>query len=431
VTTLALEGQETGQGRLLLTDPLLAFRDWVWGDGSRALFVAAVDANRNGVFDAGVDPQVLFLAERGRLTPLLRTGDPLDSGKLLSILSYRVNSLGQVAFQARIDRNGDGQFTAGVDRAGLYLLDHGRVQPLVRDGDVVGDSVVGGLDLDVASLEWQLNDRAEVLTDVELAPPPAGSEEVLGLIFVGRAGSRLIARTGLQTPFGTLYSALDGSLNNHGDVVFSADVFPVSPEQDAVWRIYRIRSAGEPGTRLEVLAQPGDLGPDWSVLSDFSNGPPTALADDGSVAFAANYAQPIFLPEDVFSYAQAASVQTPGDRYEILREGFGSPWGVIGGVDRVVLNDHTQAAVEIRAAMFPFDPVDGPGGGPEAILFWENGTHIGVVGAGDLIPGGQVGFTTHLIGLSNKGRLAFETNVTDDRGVSRNGIFVALVPGAG
>ncbi|MFI5179884.1 MAG: hypothetical protein ACHQPI_00655 [Thermoanaerobaculia bacterium] len=46
-----------------------------------------------------------------------------------------------------------------------------------------------------------------------------------------------------------------------------------------------------------------------------------------------------------------------------------------------------------------------------------------------LIPGGQVDITTRLVGLRNNGRLAFETRVTDDQGISRDGIFVALVSG--
>jgi hypothetical protein len=111
--------------------------------------------------------------------------------------------------------------------------------------------------------------------------------------------------------------------------------------------------------------------------------------------------------------------------------GYPTPWGVTGGIDHVALNDHAQAAVEVRAAMYPFDPVYGPEAGPEAILFWENGTLTGVVGPGDLIPGGQVSTGSGLVGLSDNGHLAFETRVTDDQGVSRDGIFVALVPGAG
>ena len=98
VTPLALEGEETGHGPLLLPDPTVGFGEWVWGDRAQVLFLGAADANGNGVFDPGVDPQFLFLAERARLIPLLRVGDPMDGGTLLSVLSFQVNGLGQVAF---------------------------------------------------------------------------------------------------------------------------------------------------------------------------------------------------------------------------------------------------------------------------------------------------------------------------------------------
>jgi hypothetical protein len=426
VTPLALEGQATGHGPLLLTDPYAAFGEWVWGDRGQALFLGAADANGNGVFDPGVDPQFLFLAERGRLIPLLRVGDPMDGGTLLSVLSFQVNGLGQVAFQALIDRNGDGQFTSGVDLAGVYLLDNGRVQPLVREGDRAGDSIVRELDFNLGSL-WQFNDRGQALIKFVALEAPQ-SQVGIGLLLADRASTRLLARTGLQTPFGTFFSAPDASLNNHGDLVFSASVYSTKSIYDVVFRLFRLRS-GAPASRLEVLAQPGDLGPDESPIGGFIGYPLTVFANDGSVAFAAYYPQPISFIEGEIEYPTACFVRTPEFLYEVARVGYPSPWGVIGGIGLLVLNDRGQAAVEIRAAMYPFDPVFGPGVGPEAILFWENGTHIGVVGAGDLIPGGQVGINTHLIGLSNNGRLAFATTVTDDRGVSRGGIFVALVPG--
>jgi hypothetical protein len=428
VTTLALEGQETGRGPLLLIDPLLAFREWIWGDGGRALFVAAVDANRNGVFDAGVDPQLLFLAEPGRLTPLLRTGDPLDGGKLLSILSFRVNGRGQVAFQAVIDRNGDGQFTPGIDTAGIYLLENGQARPLVRDGDRVGGGIVSNLELNLSEL-WQLNDRGEVLLEaVGLEGPGPLYGGGLAVALADRTGIRLLAGPGLQTPFGTFYSAPESSLNNNGDVIFSASVLSPTAVEGVLFRLFRLRS-GAPASRLEVLAQPGVLGPDGSPIGDTVGYPPSAIADDGSVAFCAVYPQPISFIEGQFEYPTACFVRTPSFLYEVTRVGDPTPWGTLGDIGKMVLNDRTQLAVEVRAAMYPFDPKYGPGIGPEAILFWENGAPIGVVGPGDLIPGGQVDITTRLVGLSNNGRLAFETRVMDDRGISRDGIFVALVSG--
>jgi hypothetical protein len=180
-----------------------------------------------------------------------------------------------------------------------------------------------------------------------------------------------------------------------------------------------------------VLAQPGDPGPDQSPIGDFFSYPPNTIANDGSVAFCASYLQPISFIEGQSEFPSACFVQRPEFRYEVVRVGNPTPWGVIGGIGLRALNDRGQVAVGVRAAVYPFDPVNGPGVGPCAILFWENGSRIGVVGAGDVIPGGQVDIITQLIGLSNNGRLAFETTVTDAQGVSRNGIFVALVPGAG
>jgi hypothetical protein len=218
-------------------------------------------------------------------------------------------------------------------------------------------------------------------------------------------------------------------LNDHGDLVMAAVLLSNEPGRQVVFRLFRL-PFGAPANRLEVLAQPGDPGPDQSPIGDFIGAPPS-IANDGSVAYCASYPQPISFVEGQIEYPTACFMRTADFRYEVARVGNASPWGVIGGIAPPALNDHAQAAVGIRAAMYPFDPVYGPGVGSEAILFWENGSRIGVVGAGDLIPGGQVGIATHLIGLSNNGRLAFETTVTDDQGVSRDGIFVALVPGEG
>ena len=102
-----------------------------------------------------------------------------------------------------------------------------------------------------------------------------------------------------------------------------------------------------------------------------------------------------------------------------------------GDIIGLALNDRAQVAVWVTAVLFPFDPDCGPAGGPDAILCWQNGSRTAVVGPGDLIPGGSVGVYTALVGLSNNGRLAFETTVTDDQGVSRDRIFVALEPGEG
>jgi hypothetical protein len=392
--------------------------------------LGAADANGNGVFDPGVDPEFLFLAEAGRLTPLLRLGDRLDGGTLLAVPFFKQNGRGQVAFLARIDRNGDGQFTPPVDLAGIYLLDQGRVEPLVREGDRAADGVVSDIVTGLGSL-WQLNDRAQVLLGAYgLEVPGAPLRPGLALLLADRSGIRVLARHGLRTRFGTIDSAVCAALNDQGDVVFPAYLSPDEPQQDGLTRLFRLRSAA-PGSPLEVLAQPGDPGPDQGLIGDLISHPQPALAKDGSVAFCAFYPQEPLFAAAQFDCPPACFVQTTEFRYEVARVGYPTPWGVTGGIDHVALNDHAQAAVEVRAAMYPFDPVYGPEAGPEAILFWENGTLIGVVGPGDLIPGGQVSTGSGLVGLSDNGRLAFETRVTDDQGVSRDGIFVALVPGEG
>lgn len=429
VTPLALEGEETGFGPLVLTDPEFGFRQWVWGNGSQALFLGAADANHNGVFDPGVDPQFLFLAEGGRLIPLLHIGDRMDGGTLLSILSFRVNGQGQMAFQALIDRDGDGQFTRGVALAGYYLLDNGRIHPLMREGDRAGDGVIHYLDL--RDLQWQFDDRGEMLLGtIFLEVPGALSQAGEALVLTDRTGVRLLERSGLPTGFGTFDLMPYASLNKRGDVAFLASTLAEEQGQGYPrFRLFRIES-GAPGSRLEMLAQPGDPGPDQSPIGDIVGDRP-AIANDGSVAFHAAYPQPTSFVEGQVLYPVACFIQRPEFRYEVIRVGEPSPWGVIGLFGQPALNDLAQAALEVNTAMYPFDPVDGPLFGPKAIVFWKNGIRIGVVGAGDIIPGGQVGITTHLIGLSNNGRLAFETTVTDEQGVSRGGIFVALVPGEG
>src|SRR5207302_10628718 len=129
---------------------------------------------------------------------------------------------------------------------------------------------------------WHFNDRAQALIPfVGLeAPQPQGG---IALILADRTGTRLLARRGLQTPFGTFFSAPFAALNNHGDVVFSADVLPENPGEDFVWRLYRVRS-GSPTSGLEILAQPGDLGPDRSPIGGLFIDPLPAIANDGSVA---------------------------------------------------------------------------------------------------------------------------------------------------
>ena len=92
------------------------------------------------------------------------------------------------------------------------------------------------------------------------------------------------------------------------------------------------------------------------------------------------------------------------------------------------LNNHVQAAIQADVDPFPFDGT-GEFDGASSILFWQNGVHFAVVGPGDEIPGGRVPGNVRLLGLSDRGEVLFATAVTDGRGATRDGIFIAEARG--
>lgn len=415
VQPLALEAQATGRGPLLVLD---SFGEWAWNDGQRAVFLGAADANGNGVFDPGVDPQWLFMATATdrRLMPLLGIGERVDSGTLLAIRSFRLNAFGQVAFQALIDRNGDGRFTPGTDTAGLYLLQDGQISVLAREGDRVGDRHLRGLAAD-QPLDWGFNNRAEVVLQVglERSQDPTAVDDAL--LVASRFGSRVAARSGQSTPFGTFRRLAGASLSNSGDVVFPA---ALRSSANAQFGLFVSRSSTTTG-QLAQLVRPADVGPGESLISDIS--PDVTVTDDGRVGFCGFFNQPSLGVREIISSPATCFVLAPEALFEVIREGDLTPWGRVAGIDTVVLNNRGQAAIQAQVDAFPFSGLSTG----RALLLWENGRRVGLVGPGDFLAGGRVDLDPMLIGISDNGNLSFGATILDDAGLPRRGIFAARV----
>jgi hypothetical protein len=413
IVTIAREGDETGLGPLLVLD---AFGDWAWSEGPRAAFLGAADANANGVFDPGTDPKFLFLATRDRLTRLVGIGQPLDGGTLLSVRSFRLNEFGQVAFQARVDRNGDGQFTPGVDTAAIYLVIEGRIQALVREGERVGDGRVRDLDT-VEALEWKFNNRAEAVLRAGLDREGDAAEEE-AILLVNRFGDRLVVRSGLRTGFGTIRRLGPAALSNQSEVVFPATL---SADADAEFGLFRYRSSTVVGPQ-ELLVRPGDVDHARTIIRRIL--PTITVNDLGLVGFCGTYDQDQNAIDGVVTDPFACFILAPDFLYEVVRQGDLNRWGRVRDIQTLVLNNRIEAAVQVTVESVPLGE-RGPIERGRAILFWENGIQVGIVGPGDRIPGGRVGSDATLFGLSDNGWLAFGATVTDDRGVTRRGIFAA------
>ncbi len=410
VIPVVQEGDETGRGPLLVPD---RFASLEWNEGTRAAFVGAIDQNRNGVFDAGVDPAALFLANPGQLRRLLATGDRLDGGVVLAIRSFHLNALGDVAVLVEIDRNGDGVFTAGVDQAGIYRLSDGRAAALVREGDRLAGERVSGLD-HLAPQEWQFNDRSEVALVATLERPEIRSAPTDAVLLIGPGGTQVVARLDGRRGAGPFLRLV---LDNAGGVTFAT---PLLPSFGQPVRLFR--RAARLGTRVEELAAPGLFGPDGTPVGQLL--PLVATNDTGSVGFLGVFDQPAAGLEPAIENPAAAFIRAPEFLYEVVREGGFSPWGPVARIDNLLLNNRSQGVVQTRVVPAPLDEgalFDVAG----AILFWQNGVRSGVVGPGDPLPGGRAQADAGLLGISDLGEVLFVATVRDDFGVPRVGFFLA------
>src|SRR5439155_26464327 len=102
----------------------------------------------------------------------------------------------------------------------------------------------------------------------------------------------------------------------------------------------------------------------------------------------------------------ACFVLTPQFLYEVTRDGMKTTWGTVAAIDQIELNDRTQAVVQTHVTVTSQNGLFTDDVG-SAILFWENGLHVGIVGPGDLIPGGRVESDPRQVGLSDTGLLLF------------------------
>jgi hypothetical protein len=344
----------------------------------------------------------------------------MDGGTLLEIRSFRQNEFGQVAFQSRIDRNGDRLFTPGVDTAGLYALLDGDIVPLVREGERAEEGRVRGLAAD-EPLFWAFNDRAEVILLAGLDRTGDAAADAVALFLLTRLGDRLVVRSGQRTSFGTFHELAAAALSNRGEVIFPATL---RADSEAAFGLFRYRFGPVSG-HSEQLVRPGDVGPGRSIIRDIL--PAVTVTDSGLIGFCGSYFREALGIEGLDSEPAACFVQSSGVLYEVAQEEDLTPWGRVLTIDGLVLNDRLQAGLQVTTDAFPFGDVSLLDGS-SAILIWENGFRAGLVGPGDRIPGGRVGPDTTLIGLSDNGWLAFTATVTHDQGVSRRGLFAAWLP---
>jgi hypothetical protein len=386
--------------------------------------VGAADRNRNGQFEPEVDPVALYLAAPDGLFRLIALGDPLDGGILLAVPSFRLNERGDVAIQALVDRNGNGRFDPGIDTAGLYVIRNGRAAAVVHDGDRSGRGQIVGLETASPPLNWQFNDRDEIAVRAFVRT----GEDILhrdeALVLVDASGRPSLLRTGVRTPLGTFSRLAGFGLNNRGDVVFPADLTPEGNRPPALFRV-RLSSRAGPVTQL---SPPLLAGPDGALIGDLigANAQQIAVTDSGAVGFCGVYDDLSPDVEGRIPTPLACFVLTPQFLYEVVREGTRSPWGTVQSLGRLELNDREQAALETQIEVSSENGLFGYDVGT-ALMFWENGIRVGIVGPGDLIPGGRVGSDPRLVGLSDGGLLLFDARVTDDLGISRHGLFAVDV----
>jgi hypothetical protein len=189
----------------------------------------------------------LYLFANDTLTRLVGAGDPGPGGATFTLLlSGAINSSNQVAFQAFLS---DGT-------NGVFLWSNGTVAKIIASGDIMPDGVPFGFPTAPA-----INDSGQVVfSGVSNSIADSG-------VFSWFQGQLSLLIPVLTTlPNGTLLnSAISASINNAGQIAFSADTIPNAAFNNATF----LFSNG----RISTIVAPGEIAPDGGIFrQDFQVG---------------------------------------------------------------------------------------------------------------------------------------------------------------
>jgi hypothetical protein len=207
-----------------------------------ALFTASGDLLVSDAFTG-----TMYLFTNNTLTRLVGAGDPAPGGATFNLLFVpAINSSNQIVFQ--------GFLSDGTN--GVFLWSNGSVTKIIASGDIMPDGVPFGFAEAPA-----INDSGQVVfSGVSNSIADSG-------IFSWFQGQRSLLIPVLSPlPNGTLLnSAITTSINNAGQIAFSADTIPNAAYNNATF----LFSNGQ----ISTVVAPGQIAPDGGTFrSDFEVG---------------------------------------------------------------------------------------------------------------------------------------------------------------
>lgn len=357
---------------------------------------------------------VLYLADTGGLTEVVKTGDtePEGGGIFRSFLQLiGVNDQAQVAFVGRVAETPDDEFG---DTEGYYLGSEEGIEVLVREGDTVpgGGTVfklcIPGF-LDCFYNYGSLNDGGQISYVAALKDTPGGESDNRALYIADSSGVTELARKGDPVPGGNgvfeNFFDLAGP-NSSGKIAFLGRISGSSGGGDDNEGIYLV---DESGMIFEIAREgntvPGGVGTygDFIILS--------GINDSGQAAFSAKLDGTAGGEIDNVAIFLASEEGIK----ELARKGEQVPGGGGGFIDSELFprgpNENGMVAfgVSIRKGDEDF-PID------SGILLAGPSGVTTLIRTGDPGPGGVGQFAQFgLSGLNDSGQIVFRARLFDGK----------------
>ncbi len=232
---------------------------------------------------------VLYIADTGGLTEIVRNGDQAPAGGIFRDFPQNigVNDQAQVAFVGRIAESPDDPFG---DTEGYYLGSEAGIEVLVREGDAVpgGGTVfkicIPGF-LGCFYNYGNLNDSGQISYVAALEDTPGGDSDNRALYIADSSGVTELVRKGDPVPGGNgafeNFFDLAGP-NSSGQVVFTGRISGSSGGENDNEGIYLVSEGGVTELAREGNPEPGGNGifGDFLLLS--------GINESGQAAFSAH-----------------------------------------------------------------------------------------------------------------------------------------------